>query len=285
MARAKATPEDYGLKVRTHPDGLKITGANRLKTGTEMQVTFAGSVCETYAFHKDKQIISENFDATESFLQNLGGESEQKGSHFIWKEIPGDRIISFLQSYTSHPTCRKADTGLLTKYIRNQMAKDELNSWTVALVSISDARTPVNIAGKSIRPCRRSDISNEPGLYTVSKSHILSRSDEYLDFSEEEVVRLRQLTDEAFYNDTIRTKNNKPPKQVSGIIIRNERPAERGLLILYPLDHKVLKGYETFADNPVIGFVISFPSSSNAFSVSYRVNNRFWEQEFGDESD
>ena len=287
MAKAKATPEDYGLKVRTHPDGLKITGANRLRSGTEMQVTFAGSVCQTYAFHKDKQIISENFNATESFLQELGDESETKGLHYIWKEIPGDRIIlSFLKNYTSHPSCRKADTGLLAKYIRNQMEKDELTSWTVALLSKSGSGPPVSIAGKNIRPWKRSDTtSNKPGLYTVSKSNILSPSDEYLDFSEEEVKRLQQLTKEAFDNGTIRTRDNKPPTRPSGIIIRTERPAERGLLLLYPLYHTVLKSDETFADNPVIGFVISFPASSNASSVSYRVNNIFWNQEFGDDSD
>jgi len=285
MAKAKATPEDYGLKVRTHPDGLKITGANRLKTGTEMQVTFAGSVCETYAFHKDKQIISKNFNKTESFLHELGNKSETKGSHYIWKEIPGNRIISFLENYTSHPSCRKADTGLLTKYIRKQMEKDELTSWTVALLSKSGSGQQVNIAGKRISLWKRSDTSNKPGIYTVIKSHILSPRNEYLDFSEEKVKRLRQLTKEAFDNGIIRTRNNKPPTQPSGIIIRTERPAERGLLLLYPLDHTILNNYETFADNPVIGFVISFPTSSNASSVSYLVNNIFYNQEFGDVSD
>ncbi len=165
------------------------------------------------------------------------------------------------------------------------MGKDELTSWTVALLSKSRSGQQVSIAGKNIRPWERSDTSNKSGLYTVPKSHILSPPDEYLDFSEEEVKRLQQLTKEAFDNGTIRTRNNKPPAQPSGIIIRTERPVERGLLLLYPLDHMVLENYETFADNPVIGFVISFPASCNASSVSYRVNNIFWNQEFGDNSD
>lgn len=165
------------------------------------------------------------------------------------------------------------------------MEKDELTSWTVILLSKSDSGQQVSIAGKSFRPWKRSDTSNKSGVYTIPKSHLLSPSDEYLDFSEGEVKRLLQLTKEAFDNGTIRTRNNKPPTQPSGIIIRTERPEERGLLLLYPLDHTVLESYETFADNPVIGFVISFPTSSNASSVSYRVNNIFWNQEFSDDSD
>jgi hypothetical protein len=53
MADAGATPDEFGLKVRTHPQGLLITGANKMKTGTVMQLSYTRSLSETTIFYKN----------------------------------------------------------------------------------------------------------------------------------------------------------------------------------------------------------------------------------------
>jgi hypothetical protein len=68
-----------------------------------------------------------------------------------------------------------------------------------------------------------------------------------------------------------------PPDRPSGPEVREVRDPARGLLLLYPIQPK-----GGAADTPVIGLAVSFPKSPNARSVSYHVNNIFWEQEFGE---
>jgi hypothetical protein len=60
-------------------------------------------------------------------------------------------------------------------------------------------------------------------------------------------------------------------------VIREKRSAKNGFLLLYPLDPA-----EINSNIPVVGFAISFPTSNTARRIEYKVNNIYWEQEFGD---
>ncbi len=54
MAAVGGTPRDYGLKVMSHP-ALMITSRVKLRTGIELQLSFAGSISETVVFHRDRR--------------------------------------------------------------------------------------------------------------------------------------------------------------------------------------------------------------------------------------
>ena len=43
MAKAGMTPERYGLRVKTHPDGLHITASNKLRDAETVQISYSGS--------------------------------------------------------------------------------------------------------------------------------------------------------------------------------------------------------------------------------------------------
>jgi hypothetical protein len=77
----------------------------------------------------------------------------------------------------------------------------------------------------------------------------------------------------------LREKAGKPPsssKTPNGRVIREKRSVKNGLLLLYPLDPA-----EINFNTPVVGFAISFPTSKTAKCLKYKVNNIYWEQEFG----
>ncbi len=46
MSALNATPADYGLRVRTHPDGLLITAVNKMRSGTLMDLSYSNSIVE-----------------------------------------------------------------------------------------------------------------------------------------------------------------------------------------------------------------------------------------------
>lgn len=271
MANMSATPEEFGLKVRTHPSGLIITGANKMRNGTVMQLSFAGTISETYLFYKDEKNIRRNLRVTEDLISDLGTYIVEK-NNFIWKQVSGSKIVDFLTNYQSHPDARLANTRSLIDYIQTQLEQNELVSWTIALISKSKAENKYSIAGLEVGLTRRDNVA-APSLseYRLSRSRLLNPPDEMLDFSpsdKEEIIRIT------------RERSKKPDsksKTPNGNVIRGMRNPRNGLLLLYPLDPQVIN-----ADTPVIGFGISFPSSRSAKSVEYKVNNVYWEQEFLD---
>lgn len=277
MAAMGATPVEFGLKVRTHPADLIITGANKMRNGMVMQLSFAGSISETYLFYRDEAINQKNLQATMELLSGLGACSTEPGNrgNFIWKEVAGIKITDFLQNYQSHPNARLANTRSLIDYIKAQIRQGELTSWTVVLISSNKPKNKRFIAGLDVGlTIRKNAASDSSPEYRLVKSRLLSPTDEMLDFSEADRQKILETTAQR------RKEAGKPEsasKTPDGKVIREQRSPQKGLLLLYPLDPETINSH-----TPVIGFGISFPGSTTARPVEYKVNNIYWEQEFGD---
>jgi hypothetical protein len=242
-----------------------------MRTGTVMQLSFAGSISETYLFSKDENIIRKNLNATEDFISRLGIHTIEK-NNFIWKEVPGGEVIGFLMNYKSHLNARLANTKRLIDYIRVQLEQNELVSWTVVLISKSSAENTFKIAGLEVGLTQRKDDSNNSLEYHLPKSRLLNPPDEMLDLPKSTQDEIIRITKER------RREGGKPESKSetpNGKVIRGKRSPRNGLILLYPLDPKAIN-----ACVPIVGFGISFPSSESAKSVKYQVNNTYWEQEF-----
>lgn len=284
MELSRQTPEEYGLKVRTHPGGLSVTAANKIRHGRKMQVSFSRTLAQTTIFHKDAKIHEENFAATDQWLQTLKQPTTEK-KRVVWKDVPAAQIISFLENYTSHPACRQAEGDLLNKYIQKLLGYSELTSWTVALISNSMSRaTQANIGGHDVGLLYRADDTpKDSGIYMLKKSNILSPDDEQLDLSDEQ--KANALADNIAAFERGETRSKKKPERPSGPFIRNTRTPQKGLLLLYPLDPNLLE--KPFTTTPIIGFAISFPESSRgqASAIEYQVNTKYWRDRYGEEEE
>lgn len=273
MAEAGATPDEFGLKVRTHPQGLVITGANKMKTGTAMKLCYTRSLSETTIFYKDENKNQQNLEVTEELLRKLGSHTTQENKNYIWKQVPPQKVIDFLLGYQSHDKCRLANTSLLVQYIKAQLPH-ELTSWTVVLISNNRAKKTCILAGYEVGLTLRKDASPESCYeYRLVKSRLLSPTDEWIDLPNETREEILEITRRR------REEAGKPPSSSNtpdGKILRSKRSPKNGLLLLYPLDPEAIN-----CEISVMGFVISFPDSKTAQMVEYMVNNPYWQQEFG----
>ena len=79
------------------------------------------------------------------------------------------------------------------------------------------------------------------------------------------------------------TKDNLRPTSADGISARAVRDADHGLLILYAIEAIAdpVTDSALDPDAPLFGFAVSFPRSGGDRSISYRVNNVFWQLELG----
>jgi len=283
MELGKLTPEEYGLKVRTSPDGLNITAANKIRHGRRMRVSFAGHLAQTTIFHKDSKVHEDNFDAAEKWLKSLAGAAPGK-TRIQWEDVTPEQVTGFLGTYTTHPLCRQAEPDLLIKYIQKLAGYGELQKWTVVLASSSDAKAKIfPIAGFDVGLVRRGDATPERDLYMLNNANILSPQDEMIDLSKEQIQQALHDNIEEWKRGT--TRSRKEPVRPSGPFIRRAREPESALLLLYPIDHEDFR--EPFSTKPVIGFAISFPGSPRGElgAVEYEVNTRYWNDRYGEDDD
>lgn len=277
MAATGGTPLDYGLRVRTHPDGLQITASNKLKHGTKMAVSFSGGISETVVFHKDKEIVEKNYAWVKNWLSQLNSAEYVEGS-WRWKGIEGNKVIELLEGYRTHPLSRKAEPSTLCKYIRKVLLEDELKEWTIVLIS-SRKGVKKDIAGRNVGLIeRRDDSAKDLKKWMLPKGRLLSPVDEYkYDLNESQRMLALEKTISSWRNNPKR-RGKEEPKEPSGPFIRAVRSKNTGLLLLYPLA-------ASFSETPVIGYSISFPKSDKSVQIEYLVDTTYWRNVYGDDED
>jgi hypothetical protein len=257
-------PEDYGLRVRTDPgDILRITAQNKMRYGRDMQLSYEGRIVESVKFDLNKNIIEKNFNAFDEFIKNRGSAGN-KWSNYIWENVPTHDIIGLLNKIDILEYSAVSDSHILTHYIQAQQGHNELINWTVSLINKANAEHKHIIGGNNVGLIERqnANTATPEQFYQIAKSHIISRRDEYIDLSEQElnVAKLRSLKSDGTIADTL-----------TPVAIRGVRPPQRGLLLIYPLDHVQLENPNVCL--PVMGLAISFPSSNTATRIGYRVNS------------
>jgi hypothetical protein len=255
------SPLEFGNRVRAHPDGLLITAANKMRSSSRVRAGFSGTISETVSF--DTASAGRNLETFSKFFAGLPS-IDANGGRYIWTDVEGARVASLMGQVATSPDSWKANARAISEYIFNRVENDRLTSWTVVLVA--GGRSPRR---EEIGPCkvaltdRANRSEGEDGKFTIGR--LVSPADEMLDLSEEE-------RDEAL-GETIGAWEKKvPPKGdkpsiPGGPFIRRQRTAERGLLLVYPIDPK-----EKEADI-LMGFAVSFPFDAEAPLIDYAENS------------
>lgn len=289
MASIGGTPKDYGLRVRTHPNGLQITGASKLRTGTEMKVSFSGTIAETVVLFNAPAVLRGNAEAVQELLARADAavkRTEDK-SRAIWSRVPADEVIRFLQNYRTHPEALKVNSDSMARFIGKKNSEGGLTEWEIVLLKGGTADKSFDIPPVGVvKLTRRERVLKDETKQCVRR--IVSRSDELLDLSQEEREEALKRTIDAWENKDPEKRSENKPTEPSGPFIRDVRPRERGLLLIYPVQFYVRNSPEQEPDVPVptdwpvYGIALSFPSAgvSGDDGIVYRVNNVYWQQEF-----
>ena len=280
MAERGMTPREFGLKVRTHPAGLVITGAGKMRNGTRMTVSYSGTISETISFERQEEARQINLEAFGEFIKELGEVSKTKSGNLLWKKVHGSRVADLLEGVNISPGSRSARGDLIAKYIRNQMPRQGLVNWTVALISNqSGADGTVTIGGREVYPVSRSqyprDASDRDAVYRVRR--LVNPADEYLDLIDGQYAEALQLTIQNYWDQPRGTRYQSEPTSPSGYQIRRVRSSGNGLLLIYPV-WDLTGGITT----PFVGFAASFPTADTDTPIDYIVNTTYLREELFD---
>ena len=274
MADRGMTPSDFGLRVRSHPAGLVITAANKMRNGTRMTVSYSADISETIAFERTPGVNRANLERFERFIRSLGSPEPDTSSNRIWKEVSGESVADLLEEITVHQASRKARGDHLSRYIRLQNNEGGLVNWTVAVISNRNGES-VEVGGWNVHPLYRAlhpaDSSDASNVYRIRR--LVSPTDEMLDLTDDQRRRAFQETLRQHEEQQETRRHRNVPGRPSGPNIRHARDPRNGLLLLYPLQEKDDEGL------PFVGFAASFPAAERDTPAEYVVNSVYWQEE------
>ncbi len=271
---AGSTPDQFALRVRTHPGVLQISASNKIRRAVEVRVSWSGRLVESYELSKNPVIIQKNFDSTEALIQSLGSTYQTIRNSYLWNAVPLTSIKSFLQGFETYDSLKSAAPSNLLRFIELNERYNELNNWAVALITKERTTKRISLAGYNVGLIRRTQDENKSNdeLYYIRKSHIISPNDEFIDLTADEFERAHQQTITSW---TYAGKEG-TPVYPGGEIVRNTiRKPNRPLLLLYCLDPE---GASVNTNTAVIGYAISFPANERDDAVSFAVHEQLLEQ-------
>ncbi|MCG3776433.1 MAG: hypothetical protein JW395_3292 [Nitrospira sp.] len=286
MEAAGGTPEDFGLKVRSHPDTLIVTARNKMGTGelVVVRVGLANKFIETTALRNDPDSLKANRKAARDLASNLvkAGRptvsAEEVSGGFLLRDISVQQIQDFLAAFRNDPNSLLTDPGPVRKYIEDR-ASGELKEWDVLFASTSRTpdHTPLidDTLGVEITCQRRKQGKRtKPGtLFVSDNQRVASRGVEKTGVdstlaanAEKKFAEGKASSEIVNYPDSIyRQVRTKP------------------LLILHLLSIGE-KGSDLSNQEPVVAWSISFPQSErDEDTVEYVVNTTWLRENYRDD--
>jgi hypothetical protein len=291
MVAQNKTPENYGLRVRTH-SGLLITSRVKMRSGIDLDFTYDGKLNGTTALDLSKEVIEGNWNLTNAFIHDLNAVPDRgMPSWYVWKNVGAEAIMDFLKAFSTTEGSTRTDGKKIAYYIKMQQKHRELLNWTVALKSLDTGKNeggdPNNgsvatISGYKVVCSKRTPRTINMPIVNIGV--LPSGNDEMVDLTPDEIGRVNETLHAASSEDG-------PKKQdITGTLARQFRSKERGLLMIYPIDpgtiSNAIKDDKTQAIDqsskplemqyPIVGFAVSFPRSPNPVRMKYKVTSTWW---------
>lgn len=282
MEAAGATPEEFGLKVRSHPDTLIVTARNKIGSGENVVVSIglANQFVETHTLKRAGSVLTNNLDAASRLVKNIENAGislaalENVRSGWLLRGAPVGVVKQFLSEFDNHPGSMLTDSDPIRRYIEAREV-DELAVWDVLFTSLqsetrettTDRTLGIPIVCQRRTAGSRSDSST---LRITNKQRVSSRGVERTGLTPNEIAS----AEEQFRDQSGRTEAegfNYPDR-----IYRAVR--QRPLLIVHLLDVEPESGGESLPC-PIVAWSISFPPTGKEEKLVQFVVNTTWLQE------
>ncbi|BAJ29373.1 MULTISPECIES: Z1 domain-containing protein [Kitasatospora] len=280
MSTLGLTPREFGLKVRASSLGLMVTAANKMNNGKRVLLSYSGEGPETVIFDLGTQALRHNLQSLEQLVRQLdvlsSPEVDGRSGTVTWTGVNPDRVAAFLAGYRADRMAQRVRPRLIADYIEQCARNGELGSWTVALVSSSQAASTLFVGGHEVGPVRRAALNEDfrgEGRYTIRR--VLSPVDEQLDLDEGQVERAFDATKA----EARERERPKEPKEPSGVYLRRQRDPGKALLLLYPIIVAAEEGSETNTPTYLVGFQVSFPVSERHVRTEYLANRIYLQED------
>lgn len=290
MEAANATPKEFGLKVRSHPDTLIVTARNKMGSGERLVVSvgLANRFVETAVLRRDAESVKANHRAAidlASRLRSTGyapekGEKTQGGK--LVRQVPVSYVLEFISAFRNHQGSFLTETDPIKNYIEDRVGT-ELAEWDVYFAGLQKA-TQKSLIDNSLGfdiICQRRGAgkrSEDKTLVITEKQRVSSRGIERVGLSESEIAKAREE-----YRKEKNLSQSADHLNYPDRIYRWVR--KRPLLIIHLL--AIGREEEDLSTSfPIVAWSISFPHTEHEDKkVEYVVNTTWFRERYQEEED
>ena len=287
MEASNATPEEFGLKVRSHPDTLFVTARNKMGTSTRIAVKIglAFRLIETHALRRDNESLETNRNAARRLVQRLEesgypiGNAERDNYGYLLLGVPVAPILDFLTEFRNHEGSPLTDGETVKRYIEER-AYDELPKWDVLFASVGErsGKKTDESFGRPIRCQQRTagTKSDEKTLFVSNRHRVSSRGIEKTGLSPKQ----RDLAERNYREELER--NGKltegGPIHYPDRVYREMRTTPLLMIHLIDIDRETRVSSAPTCQ-PVLAWGISFPATNREEKLVEYVVNTTWLRE------
>jgi hypothetical protein len=287
------TPETYGLRVNAHPV-MEVTSAAKSRSAETISYSYSKRMNQTTVLDIRPSVLKGNLEAAQRFLKLAGTGTDSGRGFYEWASVPWTTVAGFLREFVTHAHAFRADSARLASYIEEQAGDHgELLNWSVAVASQHRFIASSTKKGIGKQPPAELDLG---GVHVVTEqrtptggkrgSHIVIGT--LLSPDHESIGLSTETRRRWFESNGVPTPDPLPDR---GPRMRKIRDPKDGLLVIYPLDHHLLNQEPPVVDwpatdhinTPVLGFMVSFPSSPTAREKLYTVNPVFLQEGWDEE--
>ena len=291
MASINRNPKNYRLSMLSHT-GLQVTARNKMAHADEGRVNFNGDILECRDLSITTDDLVHNWGVAKHLYDYIKEHAELayaskgypehqeqqvacfiEGKHYpsgrLWKNVPADRVLDFLESYRSNKDAGDVYRRGVTDYIKKVLNNDELTNWNVFIPGESD---PENGSFKSKFIKRTMQIGNVDPTSALLPT-LKAGSHEFIGVPEE-VINVADKSAGTKRGDRFREV-----RRVAG-----ELHPETGYLILYLMrphaDELTNDSYVKNAESqigervPFVSFYVWLPKTAHETQTSIAVFNK-----------
>jgi hypothetical protein len=270
MRRDGLSPKDFGLYVRSHPDSLLITAANKMRAGQEVTVeqSFSGRLRESYVVSTDPVVNARNFDLiAEHWRNGFGGRPEEDtGKGLIFRDVPIAVVEDFLTRFETHSIFAGIKSDVVNYLERIAEKRPHAD-----VLLISPGGIPGDGGPLTLRNQVRVVGKDQPNgtAWRLNKDRVASRGDEKLGLDDEQRKEAETLACGEDGTGAVSDTHYR--------MVRN-----RPLLMIHSLEPR-----DEAVAGPIAAFGVSFPYGDYSTTVNVVVN-KVWLQQmqgYGDDPD
>lgn len=232
LNKAGRRPDQMAIRMRAHSK-LLLTSKNKSRMQTDDARSWSGENPQTILFPMhDRELLERNVDLASALLRQHPPTQDAHGGS-IAHDVPADEIALFLRRYEGHPNSIAFQGAEIADWILERAEAGELTNWTV-FVANPERERQVLLGGRPFGLVRRSLQANESIGILIDPRH--------------EGVDLHGGPE-----------NYRTASGFNARAMREDRPAQQGLLLLYPLDPEPLRA----PTQAVLGLALSLPRTTD----------------------
>lgn len=223
------TPAEVGLKVRTHPGRLEITGAGKMHKAWLVQVGMSGVRLQTFLMDGRPDVTAHNKLAADTLVSGARFEPLRKGmAAMMARGVDNEAVRRFLKSFRYQDDLKTFTREDRAAAMDDWMAKFAAGpTWNVVLMGnptdgAAEQYGEFDLGGVTVAKLARTPLKTGAEPAKLDFKAVMSPMDRIIDI------------DPSVYSDQT------PDDEGDKILIRRKFGEHKGLLVLYPLSNRAV---------------------------------------------